>query len=81
MITDAECRNAICPPDKKNIRKYCSNGLYLEVGPNGSKRWFWVSARRTHLEYVLNPGDSVHDEYHAHHGERGWPQGPQAAVL
>jgi len=41
MLTDAECKNARCPPDKKRARLSCSGGLYLEVAPNGSKRWFW----------------------------------------
>lgn len=41
MLTDAECRNAVCPADKKRVRMNCSGGLYLEVSPNGSKRWFW----------------------------------------
>ena len=41
MLTDAECKNATCPADKKRVRLACSGGLYLEVAPNGSKRWFW----------------------------------------
>lgn len=41
MLTDAECRNATCPPDKKRERFADAGGLYLEVAPNGSKRWFW----------------------------------------
>lgn len=41
MLTDAECKNAVCSPDKKRERLACSGGLYLEVAPNGSKRWFW----------------------------------------
>ena len=41
MLTDAECKNASCPPDKTRARLACSGGLYLEVSPNGSKRWFW----------------------------------------
>ncbi|MEO5794909.1 MAG: integrase arm-type DNA-binding domain-containing protein [Rhodoferax sp.] len=41
MLTDPECKNAICPPGKKRERLTCSGGLYLEVSPNGSKRWFW----------------------------------------
>lgn len=41
MLTDAHCRNATCPPDKKRERLSDSGGLYLEVSPNGSKRWFW----------------------------------------
>jgi integrase len=41
MLTDAQCRNAVCPPDKKRARFTDANGLYLEVSPAGSKRWFW----------------------------------------
>jgi integrase len=41
MLTDAQCRNAICPPDKKRARFTDTAGLYLEVSPAGSKRWFW----------------------------------------
>lgn len=40
MLTDAECRNATCPPEKKRHRLTDSGGLYLEVSPSGSKRWF-----------------------------------------
>jgi hypothetical protein len=41
MLTDIECKNASCPPQRKRIRLACSGGLYLEVSPKGSKRWFW----------------------------------------
>lgn len=41
MLTDAECRNATCPPEKSRARLACSGGLYLEVSPGGSKRWFY----------------------------------------
>lgn len=41
MLTDAKCRNATCPPDKKRARFTDAGGLYLEVSPAGSKRWFW----------------------------------------
>ena len=41
MLTDLQCKNATCPPDKKRARLADSNGLYLEVSPAGSKRWFW----------------------------------------
>ena len=41
MLTDAHCRNATCPPDKKRLRLADAGGLYLEVTPNGAKRWFW----------------------------------------
>jgi len=41
MLTDAQCRNAACPIDKKRARFTDAGGLYLEVSPAGSKRWFW----------------------------------------
>ena len=41
MLTDAQCRNAMCSPDKKRARLSDASGLYLEVSPAGSKRWFW----------------------------------------
>jgi hypothetical protein len=41
MLTDAKCRNATCPVDKTRARFTDSAGLYLEVSPAGSKRWFW----------------------------------------
>ena len=40
MLTDAQCRNAVCPPDKKQFRFTDSGGMYLQVSPAGSKRWF-----------------------------------------
>jgi integrase len=40
LLTDAQCRNATCPPDKKRARLTDAGGLYLEVSPAGSKRWF-----------------------------------------
>lgn len=41
MLTDPECKNATCPPEKPRTRLADSGGLYLEVSPNGSRRWFW----------------------------------------
>jgi len=41
MLTDAQCRNATCPPEKNRTRYTDASGLYLEVSPAGSKRWFW----------------------------------------
>lgn len=41
MLTDAECRNATCPPDRKQARLSDAKGLYLQVSPKGSRRWFW----------------------------------------
>jgi integrase len=40
MLTDAQCRNAVCPLDKKQARFADSGGMYLQVSPAGSKRWF-----------------------------------------
>lgn len=40
MLTDAQCRNATCPPDKKQARFSDSGGMYLQVSPAGSRRWF-----------------------------------------
>lgn len=41
MLTDADCRSATCPPEVKRRRLTDASGLYLEVTPNGAKRWFW----------------------------------------
>lgn len=40
MLTDAQCRNAACPPEKKMVRFSDSGGMYLQVSPAASKRWF-----------------------------------------
>jgi integrase len=41
MLTDVQCKNAICSPGAKRTRLADSGGLYLEVSPAGAKRWFW----------------------------------------
>ncbi len=41
MLTDLECRKATCPEGKKHIRISDAGSLYLQVGVNGSKRWFY----------------------------------------
>lgn len=41
MLTNLDCRNATCPSDRARKRFADGGGLYLEVAPNGSKRWFW----------------------------------------
>ncbi len=41
MLTDKICKAAACPSGKKRLRLTDTEGLYLEVSPNGSKRWFW----------------------------------------
>lgn len=40
MLTDPACKNATCPPEKARVRLADAGGLYLEVTPTGSKRWF-----------------------------------------
>ena len=40
-LTDPACRNALCPAEKMRLRLTDSGGLYLEVSPNQSRRWFW----------------------------------------
>lgn len=41
MLTEIACKAANCPADKPRARFTDGGGLYLEVSPNGSKRWFW----------------------------------------
>lgn len=41
MLTDKQCKNAVCPPEKNRVRLTDAGGLYLEISPGGSKRWFW----------------------------------------
>jgi integrase len=40
-LTDIACKKAACSLDKTRARFTDSGGLYLEVAPTGSKRWFW----------------------------------------
>lgn len=41
MLTELACKAVVCPADKKRVRLSDAGGLYLEVSPTGSKRWFW----------------------------------------
>ena len=41
MLTDMECRKAVCPEDKKHLRLSDAGSLYLQIDANGSKRWFY----------------------------------------
>lgn len=43
-LTDAICRSASCPADKRRVRLYDQGGLYLEVSEK-SKRWFYKFQR------------------------------------
>jgi len=40
MLTHRKCKTAICQPDKSRVRFADAGGLYLQVTPAGSKRWF-----------------------------------------
>ncbi len=40
MLTDPACRNATCPAGKPRQRLAGTGGLYLEIAPTASKRWF-----------------------------------------
>ncbi len=41
MLTDNQCKNAACPPGARRERLPDAGGLYLEISPGGSRRWFW----------------------------------------
>lgn len=41
MLTDTACKKTICPADKLRLRLADSGGLYLQIEPGGSRRWFW----------------------------------------
>jgi integrase len=41
VLTDLACKSASCPAERARARFADSGGLYLEVAPNASKRWFW----------------------------------------
>jgi integrase len=41
ILTDVACRNSTCLADKARVRLNDGVGLYLEVAPNLSRRWFW----------------------------------------
>jgi hypothetical protein len=41
LLTDVACRPSTCPADKARMRLNDGGGLYLEVTPHLSRRWFW----------------------------------------
>jgi hypothetical protein len=58
VLTNAHCKNATCPPDKKRARLANGEGLYLETSPAGSKRWFakiYRDGKETRLALLKNP--------------------------
>lgn len=64
MLTDKQCRNVKCPADKKRVRLTDAHGLYLEVSPAGSKRWFqklYVDGKDTRIALGSYPAVSLAD--------------------
>jgi len=62
MLTDAQCKNAVCPPEKKQARFTDAGGMYLQVSPAGSKRWFLkyrVAGAEKQLALGSYPGVSL----------------------
>lgn len=68
MLTDMECRKAVCPEGKKFLRMSDAGSMYLQVDANGSKRWFYkyidllkpLNALTGHGRLVF-PGERDHD--------------------
>ena len=64
MLTNTQCRNATCPPDRRQARFADSGGMYLQVSPNGSKRWFLkyrVAGKEKQLALGSYPAVSLAD--------------------
>lgn len=62
MLTDAQCRNAVCPPEKRQARFTDSGGFYLQVSPAGSRRWFWkyrIDGKEKQLALGSHPNVSL----------------------
>jgi hypothetical protein len=62
-LTDVACRNSACPAGKQRVRLTDGAGLYLEVAPNGSRRWFWkyylgAKEKRLALGHYTRPESS-----------------------
>ena len=64
MLTNTQCRNATCPPDRRQARFSDAGGMYLQVSPNGSKRWFLkyrVAGKEKQLALGSYPAVSLAD--------------------
>jgi len=64
MLTDAQCKNAVCPPEKARLRITDRDGMYLEITPAGSKRWFWkyrAGGKEFRMALGSYPGVSLAD--------------------
>lgn len=62
MLTDPDCKNATCPADRKRARLTDAGGLYLEISPTGSKRWFlklYGNGKETRLALGSYPAVSL----------------------
>ena len=67
LLTDATCRAATCPADKRRARFADAGGLYLEVALSGSKRWFLKyrkDGKETRLALGRYPEVSLADARH-----------------
>ena len=56
MLTDAQCRNATCPPDKKRERLTDSAGLYLEISLKFPRRQREFSCSINDLRWIAGLG-------------------------
>lgn len=64
MLTDAKCKNATCPPEKRHVRYADGGSLFLQVSPKGSKRWFYkfqINGREKHMALGSYPSVSLAD--------------------
>ena len=64
MLTEITCKAATCPADSVRARFANSGGLYLEVTPNESKRWFWkyrIHGKEKRLAIGNYPGVKLKD--------------------
>lgn len=64
MLTDVQCKTATCPADRKQARFTDAGGLYLQVSPSGSKRWFYkyrVDGKEKQLALGSYPAVSLSD--------------------
>lgn len=61
-LTDAQCRNAKCPPQRARARHADAQGLYLEVLPGGGKYWrlkYRVDGKEKRLGLGVYPAVSL----------------------
>ena len=73
MLTDKQCKGSRCPEGKARIRLTDAGGLYLEVAPSGSKRWFWkyyFEGKEKRLSLGSYPDVSLKDARTARDGAR-----------